>query len=82
MRKIIMTCAAVAAMFTAAAFTPPRAVALTIAAPAGLSKAIHETNLTQDAAYVCRRGWAWRRCWWTPGYAYYRPYYRPYAFSY
>lgn len=95
MRKMIVTCAGAAALFAAIAFAPPLAQAMTIAAPAGLAKAARAANLTEDVAYVCRAGWRWRRCWWTPGYAYYRPYYyrpayrayayrpyyyRPYAF--
>ena len=75
MRKMIVTCAGAAALFAATAFAPPLARAMTIAAPAGLAKAAQAANLTEDVAYVCRAGWRWRRCWWTPGYAYYRPYY-------
>ena len=75
MRKMIVTCAGAAALFAATAFAPPLAQAMTIAAPAGLAKAARAANLTEDVAYVCRAGWRWRRCWWTPGYAYYRPYY-------
>ena len=75
MRKMIVTCAGAAALFAATAFAPPLAQAMTIAAPAGLAKAAQAANLTEDVAYVCRAGWRWRRCWWTPGYAYYRPYY-------
>jgi hypothetical protein len=75
MRKMIVTWAGAAALFAATAFAPPLAQAMTIAAPAGLAKAAQAANLTEDVAYVCRAGWRWRRCWWTPGYAYYRPYY-------
>src|SRR5947209_8780190 len=75
MRKVIVTCAGAAALFAAAAFAPPLAQAMTIAAPAGLAKAARAANLTEDVAYVCRAGWRGRRCWWTPGYASYRPYY-------
>jgi hypothetical protein len=70
MRKMIVTCAGAAALFAAIAFAPPLAQAMTIAAPAGLAKAAQAANLTEDVAYVCRAGWRWRRCWWTPGYAY------------
>jgi hypothetical protein len=83
MRKMIVTCAGAAALFAAAAFAPPLAQAMTIAAPAGLAKAAQAATLTEEVAYVCRGGWRWRRCWWTPGYrpyAFYRPYYRPYAY--
>ena len=80
MRKMIVTCAGAAALFAATAFAPPLAQAMTIAAPAGLAKAAQAANLTEDVAYVCRRGWRWRQCWWTPGYAYYRPYYYPPAY--
>jgi hypothetical protein len=66
MRKMIVTCAGAAALFAATAFAPPLAQAMTIAAPAGLAKAARAANLTEDVAYVCRAGWRWRRCWWTP----------------
>jgi hypothetical protein len=94
MRKIMMTCAGAAALFMAVAHAPPVAQAMTIAAPAGLGKAAQTLSLTEDVAFVCSPGWRWRRCWWTPGYAYYRPlsyrpvyasyaYYRPYrAYAY
>jgi hypothetical protein len=94
MRKLFVTCAAAATMIMAGAFSLSPAQAMTITAPAGLSKAIHEMNLTQDVAYVCGWRWGWRRCWWTPTpywgyyrpyrYSYYRPYYyRPYyAYAY
>jgi hypothetical protein len=87
MRRLFMTCAGTVALFMTASFAPPAAQAMNIAAPAGLSKAMHEANLAQDVAYICRGGWLWRRCGWVPGpylgYGYYRPsyaysYYRPY----
>ena len=64
MRKMIVTCAGAAALFAAAAFAPPLAQAMTIAAPASLYKAAQAANLTQDVAYVCRNGLFWRRRWW------------------
>jgi hypothetical protein len=83
MRKLFMTCAGAAALFTIATFAPPAAQAMTLATPAGLSKAVQDNSLTENVAYVCRGGWGWRRCWWTPGWAFYRPayYYRP-AYAY
>jgi hypothetical protein len=82
MRRMILTCAGAAALITATVFAAPLAQAMTIAAPAGLAKAAAAENITQDVAYICRGGWRWRRCWWTPGYAFYRPYayYRSYAY--
>ena len=82
MRRIIMTCVGAAGLCMATAFAPSLAQAMTIAAPAGLAKAAAAENLTQDVAYVCRNGWWWRRCWWTPGYAFYRPYYAYSAYAY
>lgn len=88
MRKFFVTCAAAGGLVIIATIAPPSAQAMTLAVPAGLNPAIHEANLTQDVAYVCR-GWRRHRCWWTPGYAswgygYHRPYtyYRPYTYSY
>src|SRR4029077_16143406 len=81
MRKMIVTCAGAAALFAAAAFAPPLAQAMTIAAPAGLAKAAQAATLTEEVAYICRGGWRWRRCGWTPGYAYFRPYYYRPAYS-
>jgi hypothetical protein len=82
MRKFFMTGAATAILLITATIAPPPAQAMTLAVPAGLGEAIHETNLAQDVAYVCRGGWRWRRCWWTPAYTYYyRPYtYYPYSY--
>jgi hypothetical protein len=93
MRRLFMACAGAAALFMSTTFVPNSAQAITLAAPAGLSKAIQDAKLTEDVAYVCRGGWWWRRCGWAPGpywgvrvyrpYAFYRPYYayyRPYAF--
>ncbi len=85
MRKILMTCAGAMALFTIATFAPSRTQAMTLATPAGLSKALHDNSLTENVAYICRGGWGWRRCGWTPGWAYYRPayFYRPaYAYRY
>jgi hypothetical protein len=78
MRNLFMTCACAAALFAMASFAPS-AQAMTLAAPAGLSKVAQDNKLTENVAYVCRGGWGWRRCWWTPGWAFYRPayYYRP-----
>jgi hypothetical protein len=84
MRRIIMKCAGALALFMGTAFAPPLARAATIAAPAALANAAHETNLVEDVGYVC--GWWGPRCW-TIGYAYYyRPYYvespYPYYWAY
>jgi hypothetical protein len=90
MRRLMTYCTAATMLMGATCFAPPRAQAMTMAAPAGLNAAIHEANVTQDVAYICRGGWFWRRCGWTPGsyWGYYRPYaygayayYRPYAYS-
>jgi hypothetical protein len=83
MRRLVITCAGAAALFLTASFAPPPGQAMTIAAPAGLSKAIQETKLTEDVAYVCRGGWWWRRCAWVPGPYWGARYYRPYyAYAY
>lgn len=83
MRKSVLFALAATALFAAGA---PRAEALPLSAPGGLNVAIQETNMTHEAAYVCRRVWrcgpygcGWRRaCWWQPGpyWGYRRPYYR------
>lgn len=70
MRKIVMTCAAAAALFVAAAFTP-LAQAMTSAVPVDLVKAAAGANLTENVGYICH--WRFRQCWWFP------PYYLPYA---
>jgi hypothetical protein len=86
MRKFFMVGAAAASLLITAASAVPPAQAMTLAVPAGISQAIHETNLAEDVAYVCSRRWRRSVCWWTPGpFVYYRPYsyysysyYRPY----
>ena len=62
MRRLFMACAGAAALFMSPTFASHPAQAITLAAPAGLSKAIQDAKLTQDVAYVCRGGWWWRRC--------------------
>ena len=72
MRPTILA-AATFAVLTAAAMTPANAMSLST--PAGVQAAIEDMNLTQDAAYVCRRirgRFGWRRsCYWTRGGGYY-----------
>jgi hypothetical protein len=79
MRKTILATAAALAVMTAATLAPANAMSLS--APAGVQAAIEDMNMTQDAAYVCRRVWTgygWRRsCYWTGprrGYWRHRPY--------
>lgn len=91
MRKLLVTTMAAAAAFAACALASPRAEAMPLAAPSGLSAAIQSENLTQDVAYICRRVWrcgywgcGWRRaCSWGPGgyygYGYYGGY-RPWRY--
>lgn len=64
MRKIVMTCAAAAALFVAAAFTAPLAQAMTSAVPVDLVKAAAGANLTENVGYICH--WRFRQCWWFP----------------
>jgi len=82
MRRILLALAALTAILSSLALLPNPANAMTLAAPAGINAALQGHGLSEEAAYVCRRrcgpyGCA-RRCWWTPGPRYYRPYYRPY----
>ena len=51
MRKTFIVCTVAIAVFAASAIASPRAEAITIGSPAGLSAAIHEANLAQDVAY-------------------------------
>jgi len=82
MRRIAITCVGATALFMTTNFAPSSSQAMTIATPAGLNKAIQETKLTEDVAYVCR-GWWWRRCAWVPGPYWGARYYRPYyAYAY
>ncbi|HZP78310.1 MAG TPA: hypothetical protein VFB45_19355 [Pseudolabrys sp.] len=86
MLKLLVTTAAAAALFATCALFSPRAEAMPIAAPGGLSAAIHNDNLAQNVAYICRRVWrcgpwgcGWRRaCYFTGGYYGYGYYGRPY----
>ena len=85
MRRLFLICA-VAATILFAPVAVPRAEAMTITAPAGISAVVQDNSLAQSVAYICRRVWrcgywgcGWRRsCWWRPGpyygYGYYRPY--------
>ena len=83
MRRIAITCVGATALFMTTNFAPSSSQAMTIATPAGLNKAIQETKLTEDVAYVCRGGWWWRRCGWVPGPYWGARYYRPYyAYAY
>ena len=81
MRKTLIVCTVAIAVFAASAIASPRAEAITIGSPAGLSAAIYEANRAQDVAYygysygysspygyyryVCR-AW-WKGCGWEPG---------------
>ena len=81
MRPTILATAATLAVLTVAAMAP--ASAMSLSTPAGVQAAIEDMNLTQDAAYVCRRirgRYGWRRsCYWTRGGGYYgRRSYRSY----
>lgn len=82
MRRICLAFVAVAALLSFTALAPNHANAVTLPAPAAVNGALADHKLTEEVAYVCRRvcgryGCA-RRCWWTGGPRYYRPYYRPY----
>jgi hypothetical protein len=86
MRKVLLTIAAAAAVFSAASLMAPRAEAMTITLPSNIQAAIADDSLIQEAAYVCRRVWrcnpwgcGWRRvCWWRPGPPYRRYWRRRY----
>jgi hypothetical protein len=51
MRKTLIVCTVAVAVFAASGIASPRAEAMTIGSLAGLSAAIHETNLAQHVAY-------------------------------
>jgi hypothetical protein len=87
MRRIVLICAAAAAVVTAGAVAPSGADAMPVASSA-LASALREEPLAEKVAYYCRPVWrcgyygcGWRRaCAWAPGpyaYGFYRPY-RPY----
>jgi hypothetical protein len=62
MRRFVFAVAAVLAVLVAAAALPPRAVAMTVTAPAGLAAAITETSATEEVYWGCRR-WHGRHHW-------------------
>lgn len=96
MRRILIAFAAIAALLAFASVPANHARAMTLPVPAGLSGALADHKLSEEVRYVCRRRCGpygcTRRCWWTGGprysrpygyyrpYRYYRPYYRPYRY--
>ncbi len=88
MRKLSFALGTAVASFIAVAALSAPAGAFGTPAPAGLSADAQNMEqaqgLTQDVAYVCRRGYYGRRCFWRPGYyAYgYAPGYYGYARPY
>jgi hypothetical protein len=65
MRASIIGFAAAAAadmLMAATLFAPSGALATTLAAPAGLKTAIHQSALVQQVPYNCRRGPHGREC--------------------
>lgn len=74
MRRTILATATTLAVLTAASLAP--ANAMNLSAPAGIQAAAEGMNLTQEAAWVCRRVWTaygWRRSCFRTGP---RPYWR------
>ena len=66
MRKTLIVCTVAIAVFAASAIASPRAEAMTIGSPAGLSAAIHEANLAQDVAYYGYSVWVFLALWILP----------------
>jgi hypothetical protein len=79
MRKYLVLAAMAGAIFAAAAALPDRASAMAIGMPAGLSKAVADTNQAEPVQWC-----GWRGCWGGGPYWGQRPYwggyYRPYGF--
>ena len=84
MRRIVLICAATAAIVTAGALAPSGATAMPVTTSAALGATLADTSLAEPVAYACRRVWrcgpygcGWRQaCGWRPGYysyGYYRP---------
>src|SRR5437660_10698945 len=81
MRASIIGFAAAAAadmLMAATLFAPSGALATTLASPAGLKTAIHQSALAQQVPYICRRGSYGRECYYVsapdPNLRYDRPY--------
>jgi hypothetical protein len=87
MRKMLLTLVAALAIGSAAWLAPAGASA----APgsAALGSAVEDTSLASDVTYACWRVWrcgpygcGYRSmCGWRPGFGYYRPFYRSYAYK-
>jgi hypothetical protein len=77
MRRILLATATAMAVVSAVGLNVSRADAMTLPAQGGMRAAIDETNLAENARWVCRYHWNGRRsCWWEP--SYYRPRYGRY----
>jgi hypothetical protein len=70
MRSVVIATAAAAAIVAVASSTPARA--MTVGTASAIEAALADSDLVQEAAYVCRhRFYTSRRlCWWRPGYGY------------
>ena len=77
MRKIVLAVAATAALIAAPGLFAGKADALTLPSASTIREAADSTNLNaQNVRWVCRWGYYGRRCWWEPGYGYYRRHWR------